>query len=58
MRAREIADQVRALRRIAAAVRDGARLCNLDASWIEASAKSLSDVALAERDRERDQIKR
>lgn len=47
--AREIADQVRALNRIAAAIREGARPCNLDASWIEAAAKTLGDVALERR---------
>jgi hypothetical protein len=50
--AREIADQVRALSRIAEAIRGGARCCNLDASWIEAAAKTLGDVALAQRAKE------
>lgn len=48
-----VADQVRALRRIAASIRDGGRPCNLDASWIEAAAKTLGDVALARRQDEK-----
>jgi uncharacterized protein (DUF697 family) len=43
---RDLADQVRALRRIAKTIRDGGRPCNLDASWIEAAAEALGQVAV------------
>lgn len=58
MKARDIADQVRALNRIAAVIRDGSRPCNLDASWIEAAAKSLGKVAIEKREQERGEVKR
>jgi hypothetical protein len=51
--ARDIADQMRALNRIARLIRDGSRPCNLDACWIEAAASSLADVALEKRKAER-----